>query len=318
MKIIAFVGLPLSGKTTASRIAEEMGIPVIVMGDVVREEVKRRGLDPTDENTGKVASELREMEGMDAVAKRCIPRIREKLKKRGIVVIDGIRGIAEVERFKSEFGEDFVLINIEAPIELRFERALRRRRDDDVKSLEDLRKRDERELSWSMKEAMKRADLTVENIGDLDEFEEKIRGIIKHFLPRVEVEVETEVHPTEDPEKVKKAVLNLFPDAEISLEDERLLARTSNLSKFRELLRKQRILDTMRSELLSGRKGRDVVLYLNKQTAFVSRINIAERDAILSPLKVTFKLYDIEFERFLDYLAPETKNGKPVKEINLI
>ena len=318
MKIIAFVGLPLSGKTTASRIAEEIGIPVIVMGDVVREEVKRRGLDPTDENTGKVASELREMEGMDAIAKRCIPKIREKLEERGIVVIDGIRGIAEVERFKSEFGEDFVLINIEAPIELRLERALKRRRDDDVKSLEDLRKRDERELSWSMKEAIEIADLTVENIGDLDEFEDKIRGIIRHFLPRVEVEVETEVNPTEDPEKVKKAVLNLFPDAEIYLEDRRLFARTSNLSKFRELLRKQRILDTMRSEILSNRRGKDVVLYLNKQTAFVSKINIAERDAILSPLKVTFRLHDIEFDRFLDYLAPETKNGKPVKEINLM
>ncbi len=316
MKIIAFVGLPLSGKTTASRIAEEMGIPVVVMGDVVREEVKRRGLELTDENAGRVASELREREGMDAIAKRCIPMIRERLDEKGIVVVDGIRGIAEVERFRKEFGDDFILINIEAPLEVRFERALRRKRDDDVKTIEDLRRRDERELSWNMGEAIRLADITIENVGDIDEFKEKVREVIRHFVPRVEVEVETDVHPTEDVEKVKKTVLNLFPDAAIEVDGEKLFARTTILCRFRELLRMQRILDTARSEMISGKRGKSVVVYLNKQTAYVSRINFAEEDAILSPLKVTFRLYDVDFERFLDYLTPETRDGRPLKEVD--
>ncbi|MBE8540534.1 AAA family ATPase [Geoglobus acetivorans] len=315
MKIIAFVGLPLSGKTTASRIAEEMGIPVVVMGDVVREEVLRRGLELTDENAGRVATELREKEGMDAIAKRCIPRIREKLEERGIVVVDGIRGIAEVETFRKEFGDDFILINVEAPLEVRFERALKRKREDDVKTPEELKRRDERELSWSMREAIKIADITVENTGTIDEFEDKIRAILTHFLPRVEVEIETDVFPTEDEEKVKKAVKNLFPDATIEIEDGKLYARTSSLSRFRELLRMQRILDTARSELIRGRSGNRVKVLLNKQTAFVSRINFAEEDAILSPLRVTFRLYDIDFERFLDYMAPETRDGRPIREL---
>lgn len=315
MKIIAFVGLPLSGKTTASRVAEEMGIPVVIMGDVVRDEIFRRGLELNDENAGKVASELREKEGMDAIAKRCIPKIKEKIDEKGVVVIDGIRGIAEVERFKSEFGDDFILINIEAPIELRFKRALERKRSDDVKTIDDLKRRDERELSWSMSEAIKSADLTLENTGTIEEFKEKIREILTYFLPRVEVEIETDVNPTEDAEKVEKAVRNLFPDANIEIEGDKLYARTSNLSRFRELLRMQRILDTARSELIRNRSGNRVTVYLNKQTAFVSRINFAEEDAILSPLKVTFRLYDIDFERFLDYLTPETRDGRPVREI---
>ncbi|HIP25737.1 MAG TPA: hypothetical protein EYG81_04690, partial [Archaeoglobus profundus] len=114
MRVIAFVGLPLSGKSTAAKVAEEMGIPVVCMGDIVREEAKKRGLALTDENLGKIANELRQKEGLDAIAKRCIPIIREKGKDVGVVVIDGIRGIAEVERFKREFGDDFILINIEA------------------------------------------------------------------------------------------------------------------------------------------------------------------------------------------------------------
>ncbi|HEX59524.1 MAG TPA: hypothetical protein ENF26_05205, partial [Methanomicrobia archaeon] len=50
MKIIAFVGAPASGKTEAANVARELGIPVISMGDVIREELRRRGLPLTDEN----------------------------------------------------------------------------------------------------------------------------------------------------------------------------------------------------------------------------------------------------------------------------
>lgn len=317
MKIIAFVGLPLSGKSTAANVAKEMSIPVVVMGDIVREEVKKRGLELTDENAGKVASELRQKEGMDAIARRCIPKIRKAAKDTGIVVIDGIRGIAEVERFRKEFGEDFILIHIDSPIELRLERALKRKRSDDISSIEELKQRDERELSWNMGKAIEAADFTIENTSSFEEFVEKIRDLLQKFAKQIEVEIETDVHPTEDEEKVIQAVKNLFPNVDVKIEDGKLYAITYDLSKFRELLRRQRILDTVRSELLKKRRGNEATVYLNKQTAVVSRINFADEDAILSPLRVTFKVYGIPFERFVDWLAPETRDGRPVKEIEL-
>jgi predicted RNA binding protein with dsRBD fold (UPF0201 family)/dephospho-CoA kinase len=318
MRVIAFVGLPLSGKSTASKVAEGMGIPVVCMGDVVREEAKRRGLALTDENLGKVANELRQKEGMDAIAKRCIPIIREKGKDTGVVVVDGIRGIAEVERFKKEFGDDFILINIEAPLEIRFQRALKRKRSDDITTIEDLKKRDERELSWNMGEAMKIANFTIENTSGLEAFKEKVRDILTQLARKVEIEIETDVHPTEDVDKVIQAVKNLFPDAEIEIEDGKLKARAWDLSKFRDMLRRQRILDTARSELLRGRSGNEITVYLNKQTATVSKVNFTEEDAILSPIKVTFRLYGVSVGRFVDYLAPATKAGKPIKEIDTL
>jgi predicted RNA binding protein with dsRBD fold (UPF0201 family)/cytidylate kinase len=321
MKLIAFVGYPLSGKSTAAEIAREIGIPVVVMGDIVREEVRNRNLELTDENAGRVANELREKEGMDAIARRCVPRIREVGKERGIVVVDGIRGIAEVERFKNEFGDDFILVGVESSLEKRFERGKTRRREDDASTLEELKLRDQREESWGLREALDRCDIVIENESDLESFREKVEAILKEFMRFVEVEVRTEIHPTEDDEKVKFAVKNFFPDAEFEIRTKdgvkELVARARDLGHFRDLLRRQRILDTARQELLKNALGNEITILLNKQTATVSRINFSDEDAVLSPLVVTFRLHGIDVQRFVDYLAPQTKAGKPVKEVEL-
>jgi dephospho-CoA kinase len=147
------------------------------MGNVIREEVKKRGLEPTDSNTGGVANDLRAKEGMDAVAKRCVPMI-EALGKE-LVVVDGVRGIAEVAFFKEHFGEDFTLVFIDAPLELRFERVTSRGRSDDMTDIEALKQRDERELGWGLAEAIKVANITVDNIGTIEEFKEKINTILE-------------------------------------------------------------------------------------------------------------------------------------------
>ena len=47
------MGLPGSGKSVASNVARDMGIEVLVMGDVIRQEAARLGLEPTDQNLGE-------------------------------------------------------------------------------------------------------------------------------------------------------------------------------------------------------------------------------------------------------------------------
>ena len=184
IQVLAFVGAPASGKSVAAAVAREKGIPVITMGDVIREELRRRGLPLSDENAGRVANELREREGLDAIAKRCIPRIRDiadikgKKASKPVIVIDGIRGIAEVETFKEEFGSDFVLVRIDAPFDLRYERIKNRGRGDDLLRIEEFKKREERENRWGMGEAMENADKVVKNESTLKKFKEEIRGIL--------------------------------------------------------------------------------------------------------------------------------------------
>jgi len=95
MKVIAIVGLPASGKGEFSRIAADMGIPVVVMGDVIRDAVRAAGLPVTDQNLGSVAHTLRKEEGMAAIAARSLPAIAKQ--KAEVILVDGIRGDAEVD-----------------------------------------------------------------------------------------------------------------------------------------------------------------------------------------------------------------------------
>jgi dephospho-CoA kinase len=178
MRVIGFVGLPGSGKSEAAAVAAEQSIPVVTMGDVIREACRDRGLDPAVHH-GEVARQLREEGGPDAIAERSLPRI-EDAADADAAVVDGIRSDAEVERFEAAFGDDFTLVSIEAPYEARAERLDLRSRDagagDGGESLAD---RDERELGFGMGAAIDAADVTVENTGSLEGFRERIRDLLR-------------------------------------------------------------------------------------------------------------------------------------------
>ena len=179
MKVVAVVGMPGSGKGEFSSIAKDMGIPVVIMGDVIREEVQKQGLVPTDENMGKVARSLREREGMAAIAKVCIPVI--KRLQADLVLVDGVRGEAEVREFAREFPR-FSLISIEAPRSLRFSRLSKRGRSDDLADIRELIARDERECSFGLNQAMGLADIRIENVGTREEFLEKVRALLTRIM----------------------------------------------------------------------------------------------------------------------------------------
>lgn len=177
MKLIAFVGMPASGKSEASAVARSLKIPVVSMGDEVRAEALKRGLPLTDENIGGTGTALRKSEGMDAIAKRCVPKIREH--RGDMLVIDGIRNIEEINFFKKQFGRDFKLIAINAPFDVRFERVKKRARSDDMVNTGELKRRDDREKGWGLDKAMEIADATINNICSIEEFQEEIRKVLR-------------------------------------------------------------------------------------------------------------------------------------------
>lgn len=178
MSVIGFVGLPGSGKSEAAAVAEDLGIPVVTMGDVIRAECRERGLDPATEH-GTVAKALREENGPAAIAERSLPIIQRELEDSDTVVVDGIRSDVEVSEFEAAFGEAFQLVSIEAPFDTRQDRLDLRGRDATVEDGgESLAERDERELEFGMGDAMEQADRIIENTDSLEAFQDQIREIL--------------------------------------------------------------------------------------------------------------------------------------------
>ncbi|MDZ7745183.1 MAG: AAA family ATPase [Halobacteriales archaeon] len=176
MAVIGTVGLPGSGKGEFASVANDLDIPVVTMGDVIRTECRRRGLDPADHH-GEVAQALREEDGPLAIAERSIPIVRDALEHSDTVVVDGLRSAAELQQFRTAFGDEFELIAVEASFEERAQRIDARGRDNSAN--ETLRQRDERELGFGLGEAIEQADRTIENDGSLEQFHDQVHEILQ-------------------------------------------------------------------------------------------------------------------------------------------
>lgn len=174
-RVLLIAGLPGSGKSVFSKVAQQMSIPVVSLGDIVREEALKRKLDLTSENLGKIAIELRERYGKEVMAKRSIVRIL--YNESPLVVVDGVRSLEEVYYFKKFF--EVYIIAIHASPRTRYSRLKARGRPDDPSSWEEFSTRDLRELSLGIGNVIALADYMIvnENI-PLREYEEICRKIL--------------------------------------------------------------------------------------------------------------------------------------------
>jgi dephospho-CoA kinase len=178
-RVIALVGMPGCGKTVAVSAAKERGIPVVSMGDVVREEVKLRGLEENPENLGKVSKGLREEEGPQAVASRTLTKIEKE--KSSIVLVEGIRSLEEIELFKKRY-PNFTLIAIHASPDTRFKRLCKRERSDDSMDKKTFQERDAREINFGLGSAIALADYVIVNEGSEDELINNMRKILERII----------------------------------------------------------------------------------------------------------------------------------------
>jgi len=177
--VIGLTGPNASGKGEVARYLEAHGYVYHSLSDVVREEAALRELDPLRENLIKIGNELRTQHGPSVLAER----VRTKLTGKDIV--DSIRNPSEVMEMRKE--KDFFLLAVDAPVRLRFERAIGRGRIGDGITLNEFIEKEERENSLDpaaqqLRECMKFADRIIINDGTLDELHRKIDEILS-LLP---------------------------------------------------------------------------------------------------------------------------------------
>jgi dephospho-CoA kinase len=129
--IIGLTGSYCSGKdTVAEYIVKSRGYVHFSLSDVIREIMKSQGIEPTRENLIVFGTQLREKNGNGILAKKAL----EKISADGYYCITSIRHSDEVAELKKR--KDFRLINVDAPIALRFERMQTRNRPGDPKTLD--------------------------------------------------------------------------------------------------------------------------------------------------------------------------------------
>jgi dephospho-CoA kinase len=160
--LILIVGLPGSGKSfAASVIKKHFHAKVFETGDVIREEIKRRGLEYNPENDKKMR--LWFHSGREHIV---VERLWKKMKNnRGLVVIDGLRSLKELAMFKKLYKDKIFLIKIKSTFKIRAQREIKRGRFGKEESLKYLRDRDRSELSElvGLKRLLKKADYTIDN-----------------------------------------------------------------------------------------------------------------------------------------------------------
>lgn len=174
MKPIILTGLARSGKdATADYLALKYGYNKYVLSDVLAEILRKNGKAVNKANMSALGDKLRKEEGMEAVARRLMERVRGER-----VVIVGARSMAEVDFLKRKL-RGAILVKVDAKREKRFER----RSSEDPNITEEFFARDEIDLkNKGFEKVLKHADFVVENNGALWELHRKIDELTETFI----------------------------------------------------------------------------------------------------------------------------------------
>jgi dephospho-CoA kinase len=179
--VVGLAGMPGSGKSVVVETAVEAGYAVVVMGDVVRNETRKRGLELNPQNIGRVMLELREAGGAGVIAEKCIVEIEQAQSAK--VIVDGFRSLSEADVFRARFPR-FCLVAVHSSPETRFNRVYRRRRSDDPDGWEVFRERDMRELGVGLGGAIAMAEYLVVNEEGRDDLKAKVKDGLRRIEAR--------------------------------------------------------------------------------------------------------------------------------------
>lgn len=180
-RVIAFVGMPGSGKgTMTTYLNEKYGWPVIHFGNMVYEEVQRRGLDNVKDEVF-VREDMRKVEGPAVLAKHVARKAKEYLNKGdNTVVLDGLYSWTEYKYLAEEFKTNFIVIAVAAPKALRHKRVLERKDSHRQYTLDQLITREVAEIENLEKGGpIAYADYTLVNDGTQEELLEKLEATLE-------------------------------------------------------------------------------------------------------------------------------------------
>ena len=175
MKLIITTGMPGAGKEEFMLAASDSGIPFLRMGDIVREFHSKRDEKDKDLSVGQLANLDRQRYGFDIWAKRAMEKMSGD-----IFMIDGCRSMDEVRAYRN-LTDDVNIVAIFASPKTRYDRLVKRAREDAPKNIDEFNERDNRELGWGLGETMALADRMIINESSLDDFKKAVKELMEDF-----------------------------------------------------------------------------------------------------------------------------------------
>jgi len=178
--IFGFVGQIASGKGTATEyLKTKHGASTYRFSTMLRDVLDRLYINQTRENLQAISQILRENFGEETLAHVMAEDVKNDKDK--LVIIDGIRRPDDVKNFKKIPG--FILVNITADIEKRFERIKKRSEnlDDKQKTLEEFKADHKKEAELKINEIATEAKEIIDNNGNLENLYQNLDKLLAKY-----------------------------------------------------------------------------------------------------------------------------------------
>jgi len=178
MVVLGITGMPGSGKSLAAQYLVRKGFKKVEMGDVVREEMRRKKIRITNRSIREFSLLLRKKFGNEVVAKLALRGLR---KKEGNIVIVGLRGVGEIKYFRKRL-KHFYVIALVAPKLLRYKRLRARGREDDPKTMKEFEFREAKEKRYGIEGAIRNADFVVSNTASVKQLKSDLDFLLNYII----------------------------------------------------------------------------------------------------------------------------------------
>ena len=182
--IIGITGRIAAGKETLTEFLRKKGFIYIETSKMLAEELIKRGLEPSRWNMQNLGDEIRVKDGAGGVMKMLL----EKTEEGKDYIFDSLRNAGEAEFLRKNV-KNFVLIAVDAPQKIRFERIIRRGKSSDPKTWEDFLKIDNRDffdetnpMGQQVRDVMAVADFKITNDSDLKKSQKEIEKVWNNIL----------------------------------------------------------------------------------------------------------------------------------------
>ena len=190
--IIGITGPIGSGKGRVAEFFHKKGFVHHSFSGEIRAIAKERGIEINRKNLIKLGQDLRkESPHRSIIGQNILDNINKDIAEGAQrFVIEGIRDEDEINLFRHHEFESkkmrFILIGVDAPQEMRFERMKSRKRQGDPKTFREFKQIDDAEIrgdgGQEVSKCMKMADYTIKNDGTLKELEKKLQDMLSEIL----------------------------------------------------------------------------------------------------------------------------------------